>query len=74
MGELLRAQLAATDPAKRHEMLCEMQTLVHNDAGMVIAYHINVLDGYSDKVKGVPSIPVGSNAASEWIEFAWLDA
>ena len=36
--ELLKAQLAVTDPAVRHEMLCEMQTLVHSGSGMVIPY------------------------------------
>ena len=74
MGELLKAQLAETDPEKRHAMLCEMQELVHNGSGMVIPAHVNILDGVSDKVKGIPNVPVGSMGAYEWVEFAWMDA
>ena len=74
MGELLKAQLAETDPVRRHEMLCEMQTLVHNGSGMVIPYHINILDGASDKIQGIPNVPLGSLGAYEWIEFAWMEA
>ena len=73
-GELLKLQLAETDPAKRHEMLCEMQTLVHNGSGMVIPYHVNVLDGVSDKIQGIPKIPLGSLGAYQWVESAWREA
>ncbi|MCY3672660.1 MAG: ABC transporter substrate-binding protein, partial [Alphaproteobacteria bacterium] len=74
MGELLTAQLAETDPAKRHGMLCEMQTLIHNGSGMVIPCHVNEVDGASNKIQGIPSVPFGSLGAYEWIEFAWMDA
>ena len=73
-GELLTLQLAETDSDKRHAMLCDMQELVHNGSGMVIPAHVNVLDGVSDKIKGIPSVPVGSMGAYEWVEFAWMDA
>ena len=73
-GELLKLQLAETDPAKRHEMLCEMQGLVHNGSGMVIPAHVNILDGVSDKIHGIPNVPLGSLGAYEWIEFAWKEA
>ena len=74
MGELLKAQLAETDSAKRHAMLCDMQELVHNGSGMVIPAHVNVLDGVSDKIQGIPNVPVGSMGAYEWVEFAWREA
>jgi peptide/nickel transport system substrate-binding protein len=73
-GELLKLQLAETDPDKRHTMLCDMQELVHNGSGMVIPAHVNILDGVSDKIKGIPSVPVGAMGAYEWVEFAWMDA
>ena len=73
-GELLNLQLAETDPAKRHEMLCEMQTLVHNGSGMVIPYHVNLLDGVSDKIHGIPNIPLGFLGAYQWVESAWREA
>ena len=74
MGALLKAQLAETDPDKRHEMLCEMQGLVHNGSGMVIPAHVNILDGVSDKIQGIPNVPLGSLGAYEWVEFAWMEA
>ena len=74
MGELLKASLAETDAAKRHEMLCEMQTLVHNESGIVIPAHVNQLDATSDKVQGVPNNPLGALGGTEWPEFIWLEA
>ena len=73
-GELLKLQLAETDTEKRHEMLCEMQGLVHNGSGMVIPAHVNILDGISDKIHGIPNVPVGAMGAYEWVEFAWKEA
>ena len=74
MGELLKMQLAETDPAKRHGMLCEMQELVNTGSGMVIPAHVNIIDGASDKIQGIPNVPLGSLGAYEWIEFAWMEA
>lgn len=74
MGELLKQSLAETDAAKRHEMLCEMQTLVHNDSGIIVPYHVNQLDGTSVKVQGIPNQPLGALGGAEWPEFAWLEA
>jgi peptide/nickel transport system substrate-binding protein len=72
MGELLIASRAVKDPVKRKEMYCEMQTLIHNECGMVISAHLNYVDGVSDKVKGIPKVPLGECGACEWPEFAWL--
>ena len=55
-------------------MHCEMQTLVHEGSGMVIPYHINILDGVSDKVHGIKNVPLGSLGAYTWPEFAWKSA
>ena len=65
MGELLSLSLAETDPAKRHTLYCEMQTLIHEGSGMVIP-------AFSNNVKGVPNIPLGQLGANEWPEFVWL--
>jgi peptide/nickel transport system substrate-binding protein len=73
MGELLVASRAVKDPVKRKEMYCEMQTLIHNECGMVIPAHLNYVDGISDKVKGIPKVPLGDLGASEWPEFIWLE-
>ncbi len=74
MGELLTKSLSETDPDKRHAMYCEMQTLIHNECGMVIPAHVNILDGVSDRVQGLPTVPLGQLGACEWPEFAWLSS
>ena len=72
MGELLMAARAVKDPVKRKEMYCEMQTLIHHEGGMVIPAHTNYVDGASNKVKGIPKVPLGEFGGFEWPEFAWL--
>jgi peptide/nickel transport system substrate-binding protein len=73
LGELLRASRAVKDPVKRKEMYCEMQTLIHNECGIIIPAFINFIDGSSDKVKGIPKVPLESFGGGEWPEFVWLE-
>ena len=72
MGELLSLSLAETDPAKRHALYCEMQTLIHEGSGMVIPAFSNINDGIADNVMGMPKVPLGQLGACEWPEFVWL--
>ncbi len=72
MGELLSLSLAETDPAKRHALYCEMQTLIHEGSGMVIPAFSNINDGIANNVMGVPKVPLGQLGACEWPEFTWL--
>ena len=72
MGELLSLSLAETDPDKRHAMYCEMQTLIHEGSGMVIPAFSNINDGVSDKIMGMPTVPLGQLGALEWPEYIWL--
>lgn len=72
MGELLRLSLAETDPVKRHDMYCEMQTLVHNGSGMVIPAFSNINDGIANNIMGMPTVPLGQLGGNEWPEFIWL--
>ena len=74
MGELLKSSLSELDPVKRHEMYCEMQTLIHNNSGIVIPAHVNILDGKATNVMGMPTIPLGQLGGCEWPEFCWLDS
>jgi peptide/nickel transport system substrate-binding protein len=71
MGELLVESRSATDAALRHEMYCEMQTLISNECGMVIPAHRNYLDAKSDKIEGITRMPLGALGGYEWPEFAW---
>ena len=72
MGELLKMSLAELDPTRRHEMYCEMQTLIHNGSGMVIPAFTNVNDGIANNVMGVPNVPIGPLGGCEWPEYTWL--
>ncbi len=71
MGKLLVEVRGVSDPAKRHEMYCDMQTLIHNESGMIIPVHRNYLDAKSDKIEGISRMPLGSLGGYEWPEFAW---
>ena len=72
--ELLLASQAETDPAKRKEMFCEMETLFSNHAGNIIPWHQAIVDGISVKVKGMPNVALNSLSGGEWPEFVWLDS
>lgn len=71
-GKLLIDSRSVKEGAKRKEMYCEMQTIIHNESGMVIPMHSNYIDGLSDKVKGMPWVPLGESGACEFPEFVWL--
>jgi len=71
MGKWLVESRSAKDPAKRHEIYCAMQTLIHEECGMVIPVHRNYLDAKSDKIEGIGRMPLGSFGGYEWPEFAW---
>ena len=72
MGELLSLSLAEIDPTRRHDMYCEMQTLIHNGSGMVIPAFSNINDAIANNVMNMPTVPLGPCGAMEWPEFIWL--
>lgn len=74
MGTLLAKAKAETDPANRHELQCQMQQIVRDGSGVVLPAHTNNVDGKADNVMGMPKLAVGNLGASEWPEFAWIDA
>ena len=74
MGDLLKKVKAETDPKNKHELLCQMQKIVSDDAPVSIPAHINILDALRSNVKGVPRLALGALGASEWPEFVWLDS
>ncbi len=71
MGKLLVESRAVSDPAKRHEMFCDMQKLIREDSGLIIPAHRNYLDAKSDKIEGIGRMPLGALGGFEWPEFAW---
>lgn len=62
-----------TDPAKRKEIYCEAETLLHDDGGSVIPFFTNYVEGTRTRVqnyKGSPVLALGDG----WIyEEVWLD-
>ncbi len=72
MGVLLQEVLSETDAARRHAMMCEMQTLIHEGSGIVIPAFSNINDAIADNVMGMPKVPLGPLGAQEWPEFVWL--
>ena len=72
MGQLLEMARSEIDPVKRHQLYCEMQTLVHEGSGMVIPAFSNVNDGISNNIMGIPQVPTGQVGGAEWPEFVWL--
>jgi len=72
VGQLLVSARAERDAAKRKEMYCEIQTIIHNEGSAIIPVHVNYTDGKSDKVNGMPNVPLSSLSGHEWPEFIWL--
>ena len=42
--------------------------------GNVIPWHQAIVDGISNKVKGMPHVALNSLSGGEWPEFVWLDS
>ncbi len=70
-GQLLNMARAELDPAKRHEIQCEMQKLAHDESGMIIPAHSNYIDAIASDMKGIPKLSLGNLGGCEWPEFAW---
>ena len=58
MGELPKLSLSEIDPVKRHERYCVMQTLIHNESGMVIPCFVNLTDGIVGNLMGATNVPI----------------
>jgi len=71
---LLLAARAETDESRRAEMYADLQTAVHDDAGIGIPYFMSSLDGQSRKLRGLSPIPLGGLMGFSFAEHVWLDA
>ena len=72
--QLLVAARTETDEAKRKAMYADMQTMIHEESGIGIPMFLNLLDGYSTKLKGLQSIPLGSMMGYNFAENVWLES
>jgi peptide/nickel transport system substrate-binding protein len=48
--------------------------MVHDDAGIGIAYFMSSLDGHSRKLRGLSPIPLGGLMGFSFAEHVWLEA
>ena len=72
--QLLVAARAETDLAKRKQMYADMQTMIHNEAGIGIPLFLASLDGHTTKLKGLTPIPLGGLMGYNFAEHVWFDA
>ena len=72
--QLLTAARAETDVAKRKQMYADMQTMIHNEAGIGIPMFLASIDGHTSKLKGFSAIPLGGLMGYAFAEHVWLDA
>jgi peptide/nickel transport system substrate-binding protein len=72
--QLLLAARAETDLARRKQMYYDMQTMIHDEAGIGIPLFLSMLDAHSSKVKGLKPIPLGGLMGYDFAENIWLEA
>ena len=72
--QLLLASRAETDLAKRKQMYADMQTMIHQEAGIGIPMFLASIDGHSSKLKGLSPIPLGGLMGYSFAENVWLEA
>lgn len=69
--ELLVNVRAVTDPDTRRQMYCDMQTLIHEEAGTILPAFSNYVDGVASVVQGRTYVPLGIFGGSESAPYLW---
>lgn len=72
--QLLDLARAESNEAKRKQMYADMQVLVHEHCGVGIPMFINSVDGFTNKLKGYSSHPLGGLMGFLFAEHVWLEA
>ncbi|MDA8521494.1 ABC transporter substrate-binding protein [Acidovorax sp. NCPPB 4044] len=72
--QLLLASRAETDQDKRKQMYADMQTMIHQDAGIGIPLFLASIDGHSTRLKGLSPIPLGGLMGYSFAEHVWVEA
>ena len=72
--QVLVAARAETDLSKRKQMYADLQTMIHEQAGIGIPLFLASLDGHTTKLKGLSPIPLGGLMGYNFAENVWLDA
>jgi peptide/nickel transport system substrate-binding protein len=72
--QLLIAARGATDLTKRKQMYADLQTMIHEQAGIGIPLFLASLDAHATKLKGLSPIPLGGLMGYNFAENVWMDA
>jgi peptide/nickel transport system substrate-binding protein len=72
--QLLQLARGETDEDKRKQMYADMQVLVHDRCGVGIPIFNHSLDGFTDKLKGYASHPLGGLMGFSFAEQVWLES
>lgn len=72
--QLLQLARGETDEAKRKQMYADMQVLVHDQCGVGIPIFNRSLDGFTNKLKGYGSHPLGGLMGYAFAEHVWLES
>jgi len=72
--QLLLAARAETDNGKRSQMYADMQTMIHEEAGIGIPLFLASIDAHTTKLKGLSPIPLGGLMGYMFAENVWIDA
>jgi peptide/nickel transport system substrate-binding protein len=72
--ELLLASRAETNVAKRTQLYADMQSMIHDEAGIGIPMFISSLDGHTTKLKGLSPVPIGGMMGYNFADSVWLEA
>ena len=72
--QVLVAARGETDLAKRKQMYADLQTMIHEQAGIGIPLFLASLDAHTTKLKGLSPIPLGGLMGYNFAENVWLDA
>ncbi|NIA57686.1 ABC transporter substrate-binding protein [Massilia sp. TW-1] len=72
--QLLALARGETDEGKRKQMYADMQVLVHDQCGVGIPIFNHSLDGFSNKLKGYGSHPLGGLMGFAFAEQVWLES
>ena len=71
--KLLTQARTEADLGKRKAVYCDMQRLIHDDAGIGIPVFISSLDAHSSRLKGLRPIPTGDLMGFNFAQSVWLD-
>jgi peptide/nickel transport system substrate-binding protein len=72
--QLLELARGETNDAKRKQMYADMQVLVHEQCGVGIPIFNHSLDGFTSKLKGYGSHPLGGLMGYMFAENVWLES